>query len=698
MIAMTAVEAGVVSPVAEPIPEPTAASTRRLAVVARTIAVLVPLLLIATITLHLHTGGSELTDWWLGGSILAAVLLIPGVLVAMKRPDNAIGWLLCLASSTMALAQAGREYLAFGFLGGTAPGYLWIGWFTDSLFAIAMACLPLILMLFPDGHSLSRRTRPLVVLPALIAVFGLVSSLFDKGGAVDVQGRALRNPARHVLPESLTTVASNAVFALFVVTILLSVLVLVLRYRRSAGETRVQMKWVVWAGSITAIELVSEQIPFGGSGNPIAEYTGAAASSLLAGSIAIAILRHRLFDIDLVINRTLVFAALSALVVGVYVGLVAATDAALGQPTRIAPGLIVTALVAVGFAPVRSAVQRGVDRLLYGQRRDPYGVLAQLGERLDSHDGTGELAVVVQLVTQALKLPYAGIFGPSGEVLAESGTPSAPSIEFVLTYQTTPMGNLLVQPRDRRAGFGRPERRLLGDLARQIGAAVHAVRLSADLQASRHRLVSAKEEERRRLRRDLHDGLGPKLAALGLKLDAACALVDADPGQSKDLMGTVRNDIRETIGDIRSLVYGLRPPALDELGLVAALRECGQRFDLGADAPEVTVSASDLPALPAAVEVAAYWIVNEALTNVVRHAGAARCTVRLWMDEPAGTLHAAVVDDGRGLPAGWRPGVGSSSMLERADELGGTLVVGPGPGQRGTQVTACLPLHVTVAP
>jgi signal transduction histidine kinase len=216
---------------------------------------------------------------------------------------------------------------------------------------------------------------------------------------------------------------------------------------------------------------------------------------------------------------------------------------------------------------------------------------------------------------------------------------------------------------------------------------VHAVRLSADLQASRTRLVSAKEEERRRLRRDLHDGLGPKLAALGLKLDAAHALVDTRPDTSKEVLGKVRDDIRTTIDDVRRLVYGLRPPALDELGLVGALRDCAGRFD----APVIVVDAPqrDLPPLPAAVEVAAYWIVNEALTNVVRHARATRATVEVCFD--GGVLQLAVRDDGTGLADGWRPGVGTSSMQERAAELGGMASVRPSSAGRGTEVLAVLP-------
>jgi signal transduction histidine kinase len=458
---------------------------------------------------------------------------------------------------------------------------------------------------------------------------------------------------------------------------------LVLRLRRAEGETRQQLKWVVWAGTIELIEIVTEFLP----NNPAAVYTSTVSDTLFVAALALAILRHRLFDIDVVINRTLVFAALTAVVAGLYVAVVVVIAALLGEQPNLGPGLVATALVAVAFAPARTSLQRGVDRLMYGERRNPYGVMTQLGHRLATDDGGNELAVVVDTVTQALKLPYAAIVGPDGERLAESGTPSTAPLSQPLSYQGMSMGELLVQPRERGGGFDRAEHRLLADLARQVGAAVHAVRLSADLQASRTRLVSAKEEERRRLRRDLHDGLGPKLAALGLKLDAAHALVDTRPDASKDVLGKVRDDIRTTIDDVRQLVYGLRPPALDELGLIGALRDCAGRFDT----PRIAVEApqEDLPPLPAAAEVAAYWIVNEALTNVVRHARASRCVVEVCLAQAA--LHIAIRDDGSGLPTGWRPGVGTSSMRERAAELGGTVSVRTGSGGRGTEVVAVIP-------
>ncbi|MGH8959970.1 MAG: histidine kinase [Jatrophihabitantaceae bacterium] len=653
------------------------------------VAGIVPILSATALALHLHTGYTDLTSFWFGDIGLSVVLLVPGVLVALRRPDNAIGWLLCWASFSTGAAGAGGEYLAYGFLGGSAPGYLWIGWSTNSVYILSMGMLPLVLMLFPDGAMMPGRSRHLLILPIASMALGTFGSLFfaDNKG-VDVQGRRLYNPARQVFPSWLPDSAMSVSTLLFFASVITAIVLLVLRYRRSSGEVRLQMKWVVWAGTIGILELATEFIP----NNTISPITGPIASSLLTASVCIAILRHRLFDIDVVINRTLVFVALTVLVVLLYAGLVAGFDSLAGQPVRLGSGLVATALVAFAFAPIRTRLQGGVDRLMFGDRKNPYGVMTQLGRRLERSGEHGELAVVVDTVSQALKLPYAAILDPDGLLLAESGLARGnPHLE-PLSYQGAAVGQLVVEPRGAKAGFNRDERRLIADLARQIGAAVHAVRLSADLQASRQRLVSAKEEERRRLRRDLHDGLGPKLAALALKLDAARTMVDSKPVQSKAVLGEVKSDIRGTIEDIRQLVYGLRPPALDELGLVAALRECVQRFATGNDeGPAMTVHAPpELPQLPAAVEVAVYWIVNEAVTNVVRHASAPHCDVRLELAERAVLL--TITDDGSGLADSWRAGVGTSSMAERAAELSGTLSIGTPRRARGTEVHVAIPV------
>ncbi|MDQ3375300.1 MAG: sensor histidine kinase [Actinomycetota bacterium] len=261
------------------------------------------------------------------------------------------------------------------------------------------------------------------------------------------------------------------------------------------------------------------------------------------------------------------------------------------------------------------------------------------------------------------------------------------------------MGRLVLGRRAGEAEFGPLDRRLLDDLTRQIGVAVHAARLaeeaihlSADLQRSRERLVMAREEERRRLRRDLHDGLGPQLASLSMKAEAARDLLPEGPARSDALLEDITAQTQEAVTDVRRLVYGLLPPALDDLGLSGALKAQAAHGDHGGLRVSVeTPDGEALPPLPAAVEVTAYRIAQEAVTNAARHAGARNCTVTLAPAERAGVLRLEVVDDGRGIPEDRSAGVGLSSMRERAGELGGSCAVEALPSG-GTRVAAALPL------
>ena len=341
----------------------------------------------------------------------------------------------------------------------------------------------------------------------------------------------------------------------------------------------------------------------------------------------------------------------------------------------------------------RSGLGRALDRVLRRERRNPGLVLSQLEEHLESTLAADEvLPSVVETVAQSLDLPYAAlelrplsVDDPGERVESRPGGVSDREERLPLLYRGETVGELtlgLPAGEDLTA----TDRRLLEDLARQAGIAAHAVALTRALQRSRERLVAAREEERRRLRRDLHDGLGPTLAAVTLGLDAARAHVRQDPDRAETALLDLRRQTQAAIDDIRRLVYGLRPPSLDELGLVGALREQADRMN---GSPRVTVDApATLPPLPAAVEVAALRIALEAVTNAVRHARASQCTVRITADS---LLELTVSDDGDGEPEAFHTGVGIASMRERAEELGGTCVIERA-RPSGTTVLARLPL------
>jgi signal transduction histidine kinase len=315
--------------------------------------------------------------------------------------------------------------------------------------------------------------------------------------------------------------------------------------------------------------------------------------------------------------------------------------------------------------------------------------VAALGSTLEQALQPGDvLPAVADAAAAALAAPYVAVDEreASGGWLRrhERGTPAAPELELPLPYAGETIGRLVVGG---RAALSAGERGLVAEIARQGGVALHTAALTSELQRAREQLVHAREEERRRLRRDLHDGLGPTLAGLGLKLDAARNLLGQDP-RADAVLADLAERTQAAVGDIRRLVYALRPPALDEFGLVAAIREHAAQYET-ADGVRVVVTAPDaLPSLPAAVEVAAFRIAMEALTNVVRHAHAHTCHVHL---ELADALHLEITDDGIGLPDPVRIGVGLTSMRERAAELGGECRIQSNP-EGGTRVAARLPV------
>ena len=643
--------------------------------------------------------------WAILGLLLAAeVLLLPlhpdaalllavappfatvGAFVASRRPANPVGWLFLASGAAIALRSFGTQYAYHAFV--TEPGSLpaagWVGSVAVHAWHPSFTFLVLVLLLFPDGRLPSRRWRPLAWLSVATALIGFGSGMLESSFLTD----EINLPFVEA-PITRTDAVAGAVFGAFLVAngalLLAAAVAFVLRFRRARGEERLQLKWFGYSVVLVVLALPVSLLVVG-DGRAFAVLT-----PLVPLSAAFAILKYRLYAIDVIVRRSLVYGALTVFVLLVYGALVALAQAISRDRLGLALAIVAAAIVAVALAPLRERVQRGVDRLLYGERRDPYGVLSGLSRRLEAAIVPEEvLPVVVETVAKALKLPYAAVElrdDAGVHVEATYGTPRGRVERMPLHYRGEIVGDLVLGLRAGEDEFAPSDRRLLEDLARQAGVAAHAVALTRALQRSRERLVAAREEERRRLRRDLHDGLGPALAGIALKLDAARNLVARDPAAVDVTLAELRDETQRAIADIRRIVYDLRPPALDDLGLLGALREHVERLDgkirFSLELPE------RLPALPAAVEVAAYRIALEALTNVARHARATACTVRLSVN---GGLEVEVRDDGRGLEVGYRPGIGLASMRERAAELGGECRIERGEGH-GTRVTAHLPLE-----
>jgi two-component system NarL family sensor kinase len=336
-------------------------------------------------------------------------------------------------------------------------------------------------------------------------------------------------------------------------------------------------------------------------------------------------------------------------------------------------------------------VQRAVSRLLHGRRDEPYAAISTLGRRLgEAMAPTRVLPVIVETIGDQLRLPYVAVelTDAPGEPAAVHGAPDAGlALRLPLVHAGERVGTLLIGARAHGEPLADADRQLLEDFARRASAAASAVALSIEIQRARERLVTAREEERRRLRGDLHDGLGPTLAGAVLTIDAARRVLATDPETADALLDRAAASVEGTVADVRRLVYGLRPPALDQLGLTGALRQHAAALT-GTDLDCEITAPDPLPPLPAAVEAAAFRIAQEALTNVARHAHAGHACVTIAVGE---TLQLEVDDDGCGVAPDRHPGVGLTSMRERATELGGSFKLAARPGG-GTSLRVELPL------
>ena len=598
-----------------------------------------------------------------------------------------MGVLLCGYGLAAAVCVAAFAYAraAVVHFPGSLPSGVPVMWMTSWDYAPAQCLGALVLpLVFPDGRLLSRRWRGALWAAAAFVPLSMAGNAFvpqsmsgwfgDRPNPYAAQGSLFG--VILLLGQACGLAAAVAAFAS-----------VALRWHRVRQQLTGFLATVPFLFAFAVIGPAFPDALMMG----LAAY--AAAGLLMAVAIGLAVLRYRLYEIDVLISRAVVYGLLTAAVAGVYLAAVAAAGGLSGdRPGLSAP--VMAAVIAAGLLlPVRGRLQRGVDRLFFGDRDAPYSAMTRLGRRVEEAT-TAEplLSTVVTGVAGSLRLPYAAVELRVGDgwVPAAAWGRAPPQVAaFPLTFQRETVGRLLAGQRVAGEPLSHDDERLLANLARQIAPTAHAVALRQALDTSRAGLVTAQEEERRRLRRDLHDGLGPALAALALGLDTACML---PPGrQQQELLTSLSAQTQQTVTDVRRIVYGLRPPALDELGLAGALREQAARLErqVAGLSIAVHIPGGDLDGLPAAVEVAAYRIITEAVTNVLRHARARRCQIRI---QPGQDLRLEVCDDGAGLPDGWRAGVGITAMRERAAELGGELAIEPA-SPRGTRVTARLPVR-----
>lgn len=626
-------------------------------------------------------GSRLIDDHVLAAAVAAAAFCLVGAVIVRRFPAHRLGWLCVVVGVSEAVSGLVSEYGHRAVI--EAPGSLPAGAAAASLdawlwFPAFAAMITLLVAWFPDG----RLPRRWVRIPVAVAGVGVVC--FVVGTAV--MAWRLRGPAIFTSDriDDGTWLAglANVGPALVIVGAFGCVAAAAQRLRRAEGRQRLQLLWFVSGAAACVGVLAIGSLDW--TAAPIVELV---AVPLLAGGVGVALLRHRLLDIELVINRVLLYGTLALLTGALYAGAVAVVGRWAGGGSVIG-NVVAAGLVAVSFDRVRRRVERFADRLLFGRRHDPARAMVELTRRVSEVAAPDMLSAIAEAVRAALGVRGARVrVGESGAREAMSGQIDGPSLVRPLEFDGNEIGSLEIEEHA-GAPLDAAARSLCDDLAAQASIAARAVLLTAELQRSRARLVAAIDQERRRLRRDLHDGLGTALVGIVMQLEAVGNLLDGE-SKASSMVRTIEDETRQLVVEARRLVHGLVPAVVEELGLVEALRQHADRLSRGEGrrgAFEI-ITGPGTDDLPPVVEVAAYVVASEAMTNVARHARAHRCTVRICRDDD---LVIEVLDDGIGFVQTGSTGVGLRSMRERTEELGGTLRIERRDGS-GTSVLARFP-------
>lgn len=607
--------------------------------------------------------------------ILAACWAVTGALLITVRPANLVGWLVLLCGVLQGWSSLGNAYGSYG-VGVADPTWPAADWVAQSasLMYLPSLLLPVtvIMAVYPDGRLASHRWR----LPVLSVAIGLtlvtiVTTL--SGGAFNdiAPGPA---PFSVTVPDAWWATLIPAMVAVLVVGGALAIWVMTAqRLARATSPEREQLAWYVATVVPGFLLLYLAEMP---------DWMFVAVGLTLPSAIAVGVLRYRMLDIAL--RPVLVYGTLTVVVGAVFVAVSALAGSAMARGPL--PGVIAAGLVAVGLTPARDRLQRGADRFVYGDRRDPIRAVVSLGDQVGAAEPDSLMGVVLASVAHSVRAPGVSVTRPGGEPLAMSGEVHESAVTLPLVVAGDLVGSLHVAPRAAGSGYSAADRRVLEAVGPQVAVLVHALGLAAELEAQRDRVVAATRSERERLRGELHDGLGPTLAGTSLGLRAARdALAAEDDVTLSRLLDRLGAEVDLAVADVRRVIDDLRPADLDDGSLDVALR---RRAAAIAPAVEVDVEVGALPDLPPEVEAAAYRITSEALANVARHAGANRARVAVGVD--AGELLVRVVDDGTGIPDRAPRGVGLGSMRRRAMAVGGTFDIDS--TADGTVVTARLPL------
>ena len=638
-----------------------------------------------------------------------------GALLAARVRGNPIGWLMMVSGGGFLVAALSSEYAKWALL--TTPGQHPLTslavFLNNWMFILAIAPIPLILILFPNGTVPSARWRWLPW--ALVAGFavGALGTII-RPGRVDIDPRVRPlNPSGIAGVRPFVDPVLAVTGLLGIVLSLLCVVLLIQRFRGARDEERQQLRWLAYVavvgGATFLLALVTSIGLKPGQSralNDLAFYAFFACVGLgIPAATGVAVLRYRLWDLDIVVKKTVVFAIVATVVTTIYVVvLLAIPTLVFGVNKSFSPLVFgTTVAIAILFQPLRARARRLADRLVYGRRATPYEVLSEFSDRLSGsystedvlprmaqllREGTGATRAIVwlrvgdELVPAATAPPDADRPPPIRQAGDELIGFDAATGAFPVRHQGELLGaiSLDLPPSDPMTG---DKERLVLDVAAQAGLVLRNVRLIEELRASRRRIVAAQDERARKLERDIHDGAQQQLVALSVQLRLAEQLVGKDPDKERELLRRIQSQATNALEDLRDLARGIYPPVLADQGLAAAIEAQARKASL-----PVTVDSDGIGRYSREVETAVYFSVLEALNNAAKYAEASAATVRLASSDG---LTFEVTDDGRGFdPANVQRGTGLQGMADRLESVGGRLEVQSSPGA-GTMVVGHIP-------
>jgi signal transduction histidine kinase len=647
----------------------------------------------------------------LGFTLLTATFGVAGVAILRRQPQNRVGWILLSIGAAWAAGNAFENYgslaLSRRLPGAAASLSISAGWWVPPIMLMGTV----LLLRFPDGRLTGERWRLVERIAVVSATAMYLLILIAPGTLADSGYPNIVNPFG-IRPLAWFTENATAIVVILPLVIVASAVNLVQRFRRSSGIERLQLKWLVAAGAVVAsiylvAMVVSTPYPWLGTDTPGWVYAIQLAAlcsfGLIPLALGVAVLRYRLYEIDVVINKALVYGSLAAFITVAYVGIVVGIGHVLGRTRDVALSVVATAVVAVAFAPVKERMQRLANRLVYGRRAAPYDVLAHLSSRITGAfetddvlprlarllvDGTGAAHVEIWLrvgdrIRRTSDWPH-GDGGVRELALVRGELPEIAGASYVAAVRDE--GELFGAIAVRKTPgdpVTPPEQALTEDVARQAALLLRNVRLIEELRASRERIVAAQDDERRRLERDIHDGAQQQLVTLSLATRLAQSELGPDaPTALSDLLERAIDESKQALAELRELARGIHPRILTERGLPAAIRSLAERSPV-----PVTVDTETEDRLPEAVEATAYFAVSEALQNVAKYANASAVVVTA--ERQNGSLVVRVSDDGVG-GADPSKGSGLRGLLDRIDAVGGRLEVDSPPGE-GTCLTVALP-------